>query len=377
MSCKEQINTDFDDVEIDKTMFCKIIDKIREDYNIDEEYIANLFMGTDVIKLLNGSLKIKKIKYDTVNVEDGNIIKKDCTFGLYELKKLKIITFKYRNYSYTIIFSKTKKEIEEQLHKRNIKIKSGTYAVIKVFGGCSLKRINLKHTTKPTLNDNLDSILLKEIRSFIDKRKLYTKLDIDYKRGILLYGLPGNGKTCFIKHLLKQIDNSVSIICNAKNSREIEFIGSLLTNESLERKLKIIVLEDIDGICEYDRSEFLNLIDGVFSTDDVIFIATTNYPEKLDIGITNRPSRFDTIYEVESPNDESRRKLILNFFKDLDEDTLRTCVYKTKGFRGAYFKEIHILTNLHNCTILEAIELLNKKFKKFSEFSSSDTILYR
>jgi protein TonB len=52
--------------------------------------------------------------------------------------------------------------------------------------------------------------------------------------------------------------------------------------------------------------------------EGVVYIATTNYPEKLQERITNRPSRFDRRYKVELPNEEIRRAYIQHKLNDDD-----------------------------------------------------------
>ena len=128
----------------------------------------------------------------------------------------------------------------------------------------------------------------------------------------------------------------------------------------LKDKPRILILEDIDGIESYNRSVLLNFLDGVESLENTLIIATTNFPERLDIGLVDRPSRFDRFYEVEVPNDESRVKLLHLYFPDLKGEELDEAVKDTKGFSGAYFKELFIMKNIQKSTIKEAIDNIKK-----------------
>jgi SpoVK/Ycf46/Vps4 family AAA+-type ATPase len=108
-------------------------------------------------------------------------------------------------------------------------------------------------------------------------------------------------------------------------------------------------LEDIDSIAgenNHSTSKLLNILDGVKQIEDVVYIATTNYPEKLQERITNRPSRFDRRYKVELPNDEIRRAYILhklteNDLKNIDIDMW---VDRTEGMSLSHLKEVIIST---------------------------------
>jgi SpoVK/Ycf46/Vps4 family AAA+-type ATPase len=87
-------------------------------------------------------------------------------------------------------------------------------------------------------------------------------------------------------------------------------------------------------------------LDGVKQIEDVVYIATTNYPEKLQDRITNRPSRFDRRYKVELPNEEIRRAYIQH--KLTDEDikniNIEEWVERTDGMSLSHLKEVVIST---------------------------------
>lgn len=56
----------------------------------------------------------------------------------------------------------------------------------------------------------------------------------------------------------------------------------------------LLIFEDLDSMIDDDnRSYFLNEVDGMDSNDGLLMIATTNHFDRLDPGLSNRPSRFD------------------------------------------------------------------------------------
>jgi transitional endoplasmic reticulum ATPase len=56
----------------------------------------------------------------------------------------------------------------------------------------------------------------------------------------------------------------------------------------------VIVLEDLDSlITDFNRSFFLNQVDGLHNNDGLLLIGTTNHFDRLDPGLSTRPSRFD------------------------------------------------------------------------------------
>jgi SpoVK/Ycf46/Vps4 family AAA+-type ATPase len=136
----------------------------------------------------------------------------------------------------------------------------------------------------------------------------------------------------------------------------------------------IVVLEDIDSFVGKDRSYsetmLLNFLDGVSSCDGIVTIATTNYPEKLQERITNRPSRFDRRYEVGKPNAETRRFYIE---QKLQKDDLKTIdiseiIDKTEGFTIDHLKEyllsVFVLGYSHEDAMDEVTEILGTRVLK-------------
>ncbi len=111
----------------------------------------------------------------------------------------------------------------------------------------------------------------------------------------------------------------------------------------------IVLLEDIDSIAgesSHQTSRLLNILDGVKQIEDVVYIATTNYPEKLQERITNRPSRFDRRYKVELPNDEIREAYIRHKLneEDLEGINIEEWVKRTEGMSLSHLKEVVIST---------------------------------
>jgi SpoVK/Ycf46/Vps4 family AAA+-type ATPase len=161
------------------------------------------------------------------------------------------------------------------------------------------------------------------------------------------------------------------VLTNVSNAVEIAFIQYFLSLEHLKAKLKIIVIEDIDGMSGVIRSMVLNYLDGIMPMHNVVFIATTNYPERLDIAIKNRPSRFDSFYTINLPNKISRGILLQRFFPNIDATELDKCVEASKGFSGAYFKEVYIYSKLNDLSAFETIKYLQNRIKFFNNDESS------
>lgn len=140
-----------------------------------------------------------------------------------------------------------------------------------------------------------------------------------------------------------------------------------------------MVIEDLDSLVNKgNRSDFLNILDGIDVKSGVYFIGTTNYPERIDPAIMNRSGRFDKAYEIPNPSKETRKLFfesrnvdtILDKFKTNDEDIVKLFVKYTEGLPMASLKEIITSVNYslvsdseNELTIEKAIELACEKIK--------------
>ena len=275
-----------------------------------------------------------------------------------------------------ILFTNDMKNAEKEFIEAYLKtteeslIKPGTYEISTEMGKPMLVSVSINNVTKPVLNDDLFKNLQLELVQFYAKEDVYKAFNIDFKRGILLYGPPGTGKTSLIKHFLSQLKDAVGIIAEANKESHISYIKRLINNERLNNVRKIVVFEDIDGTDDYKRSLILNMLDGVETAHNVVFIATTNFPKNLDVALTNRPSRFDSFYKIDLPNENSRRALLEMYFKNLKSEEVESLVKDTKDFNGAYFKEIFLVTKLYDMTPTEAVKTIKTKMKDFEEFQT-------
>ena len=185
------------------------------------------------------------------------------------------------------------------------------------------------------------------------------------KNNPIILGEPGCGKSGIIQMISKQIIDKSGIVINIKDEDDLErfssFVPSLRSIE-MERPL-IVILEDIDSIAgdnSYSVSKLLNILDGVKQIENVVYIATTNYPEKLQERITNRPSRFDRRYKVDLPGKEIRRSYIKNKLEksDLDKIDIEEWIERTEGMSLSHLKEVVISVIIMGRSFEETIENL-------------------
>lgn len=153
-----------------------------------------------------------------------------------------------------------------------------------------------------TIKDTLEDIV-----AFQERKQWYTDVGVPYRRGYLLKGPPGNGKTSLIFAIASELETNLYVLSLSSNRMDDD---GLLENLGSIPAKGILLLEDIDAVFEQRElknddvrvtfSGLLNALDGVASAEGRILFMTTNHPEKLDPALI-RPGRVDKIVEIGPP----------------------------------------------------------------------------
>ncbi|MGH3499317.1 MAG: AAA family ATPase, partial [Nocardioidaceae bacterium] len=168
------------------------------------------------------------------------------------------------------------------------------------------------------------------------------------KRGVLLYGPPGSGKTHTVRYLMSQLTDTTVVVLSGRALTEL-----LPSGVSLARRLQpaVVVIEDVDLIAE-DRSytqgaapvlfELLNRIDGVDPDADITFMLTTNRVDIVEPALVERPGRVDLAVEIPRPDANARERLLRLYAEDTDLDLpdASTLVAGTEGVTASFIREL-------------------------------------
>jgi len=177
------------------------------------------------------------------------------------------------------------------------------------------------------LDEGKSDAILNDVKDFLSSQNWYRDRGIPYRRGYLLHGPPGCGKTSFITALAGELEYSICVLNLSDRSMSDDRLAHRLADAP---ENSIILLEDIDaafvsressasmeeaykGLNRLTFSGLLNAIDGVTSTEGRIVFMTTNYIERLDPALI-RPGRVDFIDLIDYCTRSQLREMYRRFY---------------------------------------------------------------
>ncbi|KAI2609524.1 BCS1 N terminal-domain-containing protein [Hypoxylon fragiforme] len=180
------------------------------------------------------------------------------------------------------------------------------------------------------LDQGVKEDIVNDARDFLARRQWYVDRGIPYRRGYLLYGPPGSGKSSFIQALAGELDFSVAMVNLSEIGVTDDKLAFLLTKLP-ERT--ILLLEDADSAFVNRRkrdgdgynggtvtfSGLLNALDGLSAGEERIAFLTTNHVELLDPALI-RPGRVDMTVRIGEATRYQAAQMWDRFYGDIDAD---------------------------------------------------------
>ena len=144
------------------------------------------------------------------------------------------------------------------------------------------------------LANQLKEMIRKDFKRFLESRDSYERLGIAWRRGALMIGPPGNGKTHCVRALVKELGVPCLYVQSLSHSHyTMEQLWQVVFDRARGLTPCVLILEDLDSLVnDQNRSFFLNQLDGFEQNHGLMVLATTNHPDRIDDAIIDRPSRF-------------------------------------------------------------------------------------
>ncbi len=199
---------------------------------------------------------------------------------------------------------------------------------------------------------------IEEVRAWHRSANWYAEHQVPWRRGLLLHGPPGTGKTSFARALAQDLDLPIAVLeLSTHSSKDLRRSWSAVVSMAPV----LVLIEDIDGVFQgrtnvqeanmngnpVSFDTFLNTLSGVEDTDGVLVVITTNDIKSVDSAlaslpeagqVTSRPGRIDQVLEFGYLDEAGRRSLAEKVFHGMPEAAERI-VREGVGDSGAQFQE--------------------------------------
>lgn len=253
------------------------------------------------------------------------------------------------------------------------KIPAGVYKIVPTEAGPAFVKMSMVSDELIEIDDSVNVRVLASMKKFWNSRERYVERGIVYKRGLLLYGPAGSGKTSTVALLSQTLVSMGGIVIVVNNPGIAADAVASLRRIEPERNI-INIFEDVDEIIrEFGEHKLLSLLDGEDQVDNVVNIATTNFPDQLGARIINRPSRFDERIEVGMPSETARQRYLKHITKKetISGDEITRWVNDTEGFQIAHLRELAIAVfclDQEYESVIDRLKSMQSRLKPVEEF---------
>ncbi|EIW75063.1 P-loop containing nucleoside triphosphate hydrolase protein, partial [Coniophora puteana RWD-64-598 SS2] len=184
------------------------------------------------------------------------------------------------------------------------------------------------------LDSDVQNMVLEDVQEFMRSKAWYTERGIPFRRGYLLHGSPGSGKTSLIHSIAGELGLDVFLISLSARGMDDTKLAELI---AYLPEQCITLMEDIDaaflhgvsrdgvdgvsspqaqshsGGATVTLSGLLNALDGIGAQEGRILFATTNRYAALDPALC-RPGRMDLHVEFRHASRRQAEELFTRFF---------------------------------------------------------------
>ena len=218
--------------------------------------------------------------------------------------------------------------------------------------GGSFRSVKSSSWDDLVLDTSVIQLVKNDYESFFAREEWFRSLKLPFRRGYLLHGSPGNGKTSVVRAMLSRPGmRGFTLNFFAQNIDDDDL--QTMFERAAESAPSMVVMEDIDRAFPKNQAsgtksnvslqQLLNCLDGIGTQDGVVVVATANEPTALDPAILRRPGRFDRVVAFPNPTAQLRLEYLRKLNCQLAEEVLESAIDLSEGFSFAQMREAYIL----------------------------------
>jgi len=200
------------------------------------------------------------------------------------------------------------------------------------------------------LDPSVTALLKNDFQSFFRREQWFKKMRLPFRRGYLLHGPPGNGKSTAVRAMLtsgKLAAYTLRLFDSRTDDEDLERVFE----QAINHAPAMILLEDIDRAFprtgeskgKVSLQQLLNCLDGVATGEGIVTVATANEPTILDPAILRRPGRFDRVVHFPNPSAALRREYFCRMHEQFLAADLDSVVSDSEDFSFAQLRESYIM----------------------------------
>jgi SpoVK/Ycf46/Vps4 family AAA+-type ATPase len=199
------------------------------------------------------------------------------------------------------------------------------------------------------LDHSVLSLLRDDFESFFERENWFRENRLPFRRGYLLHGSPGNGKSTAIRAMMTSRGLTAHNLRLFDSDTDDSSLDALF-NQALKERPAMVVLEDLDRAfpktgetkSRVSLQQLLNCLDGVGSGEGIIIVATANEPTILDAAILRRPGRFDRVIHFADPDFELRQAYFRRMHPAFEAISMEEVATESERFSFAQLREAYL-----------------------------------
>lgn len=242
------------------------------------------------------------------------------------------------------------------------------------------EKLSVSFSSLPKVDDGeiiLDDALLRLLeRNMIDldqRRDVLRENGVAARRGLLMHGPPGTGKTYACRYLEHRMPNTTRIFLT----------GTALANVtavfSLARLLQpsVVFIEDADlmfsareiNLYSSSLGELMDQLDGLRANEEISLVMTTNAIDRLESALKDRPGRISQCIYLGEPGPDLRARFLTRLLaeRDTDDVDMDRLVALSDGTTQAFLKEWSVRAVQISCERIELGQSAHLKTADFEE----------